>query len=292
MSLILCYFGNNGAIILGDRREMFFRGNEEKRKELEELLYSGEIKSEEELRRKAEELGVKIIIEDKRRKVWKIKNVVVGEVRSLGLDAKRRRVYATKRKAKILEILNDQIIGEKNLEGFSIIIFSNKFIKEEINKYLKEYYRVLPMKRIDEVEEIFKEIYKKVSWHPTLSEEFDVEKTDKEEEDFERVIEEDVKKLFEYREELKKKLVDFGKVMDIVNRIVKNGEIGEVKNGKLHLFDGYIAVDSIKPNPKTYKVIDIEGAEDGDIIVIENGEMKVKGKDKKVNTNYIIIKSW
>ena len=49
MSLIICYYGKNGAVVGGDRRQIFFRGEEQKRKILEENLYSGEIKSEEEL---------------------------------------------------------------------------------------------------------------------------------------------------------------------------------------------------------------------------------------------------
>ncbi|MEO2117659.1 MAG: hypothetical protein ABGW92_04550, partial [Methanocaldococcus sp.] len=67
-------------------------------------------------------------------------------------------------------------------------------------------------------------------------------------------------------------------------------EIGVIKDGKLHLYDNYIAIDKIDPNPKVFKVVDVEGNfKDGDIIVIENGDMKVKSTDEKVATKYIII---
>ncbi|WP_457612349.1 MJ0548 connectase family domain-containing protein, partial [Methanocaldococcus sp.] len=187
------------------------------------------------------------------------------------------------------DILNDSVVGEREVKGFGIIIFSHSYIKKTLEDYLKSYYKILPVRRIDEIENILKEAYEKISWYPTLSKEYDVVKTDKEEKEFDKVVEKDLKSLFKYREELRKKLVDFGKVMNIVNRIVKNGEVGVVKEGKLYLYDGYIAIDKISPNPKTFKVIEIEGAEDGDIIVIKDGDMLIKGKNKKVNTNYIII---
>ena len=121
MSLIICYYGKNGAVIGGDRRQIFFRGSEESRKILEEKLYNGDIKSEEELYNLAIELNIKIIVEDNREKVRKISDsVVVGEVRSLGIDAKRRRVYATKGKCAIVDILNDTLGFIQNIPLTSI----------------------------------------------------------------------------------------------------------------------------------------------------------------------------
>ena len=38
MSLIICYYGKNGAVVGGDRRQIFFRGEEQKRKILEEKV--------------------------------------------------------------------------------------------------------------------------------------------------------------------------------------------------------------------------------------------------------------
>ncbi len=290
MTLIICYYGANGAVIGGDRRQIFFRGNEEKREILEKKLYSGEIKSEEELYKIAEELGIKIIVEDNRKKVWKVNDkVVAGEVRSLGIDAKRRRVYATKKKCVIIDILNDTVIKEIFKEGFGLVVFGNKYLKEKVDEELKNKAKLFPMMNIKEIEKVISEFFEKYNWHPTLSKEYDILSVDKEEKNFNNIVKEDINKLFKYREELRQKLIDFGKVMNIVNKIVKNGEIGIVKDGKLHLYDDFIAVDSISPNPNKYKVIDIIGdIKDGDIIIIENGDMKIKNTNKRVHTNYII----
>jgi len=146
------------------------------------------------------------------------------------------------------------------------------------------------MMPIQQIEDAIKEIFEKLKWHPTVSKEYDIYSVNKYEKNFEEVIKKDIESLFKYREQLRKQLIDFGKVMSIVNKIVKNGEIGVIKDGKLHLYDDYIAIDKIDPNPKVFKVVDVEGNfKDGDIVVIENGDMKIKGTNEKVTTKYIII---
>ncbi|XRO75359.1 DUF2121 domain-containing protein [Methanocaldococcus sp. 28A] len=290
MSLIICYYGKNGAVIGGDRRQMFFRGKEENRKILEEKLYNGEIKSEEELYKLAEKLNIKIIIEDSREKVRKISDsVVVGEVRSLGIDAKRRRVYATKGKCAIVEILNDMVTNQTIKEGFGLIVLGNRFLKKKAEEELKNTAKLFPMMPLEQIEITIRNIFEKLKWNPSLSKEYDIYKVNKYEKNFEEVVKKDIENLFKYRENLKKQLINFGKVMTIVNKIVKNGEIGIIKDKKLHLYDEYIAIDKIDPNPKIFKVVEIEGNfKDGDIVVIENGDMKIKGTNERVITKYII----
>ncbi|AIJ05038.1 hypothetical protein JH146_0187 [Methanocaldococcus bathoardescens] len=290
MSLIICYYGKNGAVIGGDRRQIFFRGNEENRKILEEKLYSGEIKSEEELYKLAKELDIKIIIEDNREKVRKISDsVVVGEVRSLGIDAKRRRVYATKGKCAIVDILNDTVTNQTIKEGFGIVVLGNRFLKKSAEEELKRTAKLFPMMPLEQIEDTIREIFEKLKWNPTISKEYDIYSINKYEKNFEDVVKKDIESLFKYREELRKQLINFGKIMTIVNKIVKNGEIGVIKDGKLHLYDNYVAIDKIDPNPNVFKVVEVEGNfKDGDIIVIENGNMKIKGTDERVTTKYII----
>jgi len=290
MSLIICYYGKNGAVVGGDRRQIFFRGSEESRKILEEKLYNGDIKSEEELYNLANELNIKIIVEDNREKVRKISDsVVVGEVRSLGIDAKRRRVYATKGKCAIVDILNDTVTNQTVKEGFGIVIFGNRFLKKKAEEELKRTAKLFPMMPLEQIEEVIRDTFEKLKWHPTISKEFDVYSINKYEKNFEDIVKKDIEGLFKYREELRKQLVDFGKVMAIVNKIVKNGEVGVIKDGKLHLYDDYIAIDRIDPNPNTFEVVDVEGNfKDGDIVIIEHGDMKIKGTNERVTTKYII----
>ena len=291
MSIIIGYYGHNGAVIGGDRRNIIFRGDPKKREELERKLYSGEIRDEEELKRVAEELGVKVYIEDERVKVKKINNTLVGEVRSIGADSRRRRMYLTKGMCAIVDILNDDIVNKSVKKGSGIIIFGNKHLKEIASRELKKYMYDFNRMSIEEVKKVIEDVLRKCCGGPTSSKDFDILYTDKRERDLEKVIKEDLEELRRYRQELRQKMEDFQKVMAIVNKIETNGEVGVIKDGKLVLNEDHLAIDKICPNPRQFKEIEVEGDfEEGDIVVIENGALKVKGKDVVLKTNYIICK--
>jgi len=291
MSIIIGYYGHNGAVIGGDRRNIIFRGDPKKREELERKLYSGEIRDEEELKRVAEELGVKVYIEDERVKVKKINNTLVGEVRSIGADSRRRRMYLTKGMCAIVDILNDDIVNKSVKKGSGIIIFGNKHLKEMASRELKKYMYDFNRMSIEEVKKVIEDVLRKCCGGPTSSKDFDILYTDKRERDLEKVIKEDLEELRRYRQELRQKMENFQKVMAIVNKIETNGEVGVIKDGKLVLNEDHLAIDKICPNPRQFKEIEVEGDfEEGDIVVIENGALKVKGKDVVLKTNYIICK--
>ncbi|HIQ39101.1 MAG TPA: DUF2121 domain-containing protein [Methanothermococcus okinawensis] len=291
MSIVIGYYGNNGAVIGGDKRNIIFRGDPKKREELEKKLYSGKIKDEEELKRVAEELGVKVYIEDERVKVKKINNTLVGEVRSIGADSRRRRMYLTKGMCAIVDILNDDVISKSVKRGNGVVIFGNKHLKEIASKELRKYMYDFNRMSIEEVKEVIEGVLKRCCGGPTSSKDFDILYTDKGEKDLEKVIEGDLEELRRYREELRQKMVDFRKVLAIVDKIEDNGEVGVIKDGKLVLNEDHLAIDKICPNPRQFKEIEVEGdIEDGDIVVIENGTLKVKGRDVILKTNYIICR--
>ncbi|HIP84316.1 MAG TPA: DUF2121 domain-containing protein [Methanothermococcus okinawensis] len=291
MSIIIGYYGNNGAVIGGDRRNIIFRGDPKKREELERRLYSGEIKDEEELKRVAEELGVKVYIEDERIKVKRINNTLVGEVRSIGADSRRRRMYLTKGIGAIVDIINDDIVNKSVKRGSGIIIFGNKHLKEIASKELKKYMYNFNRMSIEEVKKVIEDVLRRCCKGPTSSRDFDVLYIDRREEDLEKVIERDLEELKRYREELRQKMIDFKKVMAIVNKIENRGEVGVIKDGKLVLNGDHLAIDKVCPNPKQFKEIEVEGDfEEGDTVVIEDGTLKVKGKDVELKTKYIICR--
>ena len=96
MSLIITYIGSKGCVIAGDKRRIGFFGPEGNREKLEEELYSGKIQTQEELLKKAGNLGITLKISDDADKIREIGDVVVGEVRSkTTVETKRKRIYAT-----------------------------------------------------------------------------------------------------------------------------------------------------------------------------------------------------
>lgn len=91
MSLIIAVAKSNEAIIGGDKRSIVFLGS---CPELEQELYTGKLKTDEDLLKRAKELGASLRISDGREKVWRRGDVLVGEVTEISSALeKRRRIY-------------------------------------------------------------------------------------------------------------------------------------------------------------------------------------------------------
>ena len=129
MSLVVAFAGKKRAMIGGDRRSITFFGGAEA---LEEELYSGRIRTDEELQKRAEELGSTIQIADGREKVWRRGDgeVLVGEVTELSVESqRRRRVYLVPGGYLIVEILGNR--AEVSKKGKStLVILGNKFTRD------------------------------------------------------------------------------------------------------------------------------------------------------------------
>jgi len=91
MSLVIALAASREAVIGADRRAIAFLGPCPK---LEEELYSGQIKNDQELADRARELGATLQITDGREKVWRRGDLLVGEVTEISLKlCRRRRIY-------------------------------------------------------------------------------------------------------------------------------------------------------------------------------------------------------
>ncbi len=129
MSLVVAFAGKKRAMIGGDRRSIAFFGGAEA---LEEELYSGKIRTDEELLKRAEELGSVIQIADGREKVWKRSDgeVLVGEVTEISVERqRRRRVYLVPGGYILVEIFGNRADVSKRGES-TLIILGNKFTRD------------------------------------------------------------------------------------------------------------------------------------------------------------------
>jgi hypothetical protein len=140
MSLIITYISSKGCVIAGDKRRIGFSGPEADREILEEGLYTGKIKSTDELLKKAQGLGITLKISDDADKIRSIGDVAVGEVRSkTTTETRRKRIYATTGAYNMVELLGSEI---KKITGggSSIVVFGNKYTKELAEKLLKKHW--------------------------------------------------------------------------------------------------------------------------------------------------------
>lgn len=139
MTLVIAFIGKNGAVMAGDMREITFEGEKTDREKLEKELYSGTIVTDEELAKKAEEFGVKIIVTDCKEKVSERNSVLVGEVSSVeGGVIKKRRLYASAGNYAIAELKDSELTLTSQGKGSNFIAFGNEFTKQVANKCFQD----------------------------------------------------------------------------------------------------------------------------------------------------------
>lgn len=129
MSLVVGFAGKKRALMGGDQRSIAFFGKAEA---LEEELYSGKIRTDEELLKRAEELGSVIHIADGREKVWKRGDgeVLVGEVTELSVESqRRRRIYLVAGEYILVEISGNRAEISK-MGKSTLVILGNKFTRD------------------------------------------------------------------------------------------------------------------------------------------------------------------
>lgn len=97
---------------------------------LEEELYSGQIKDDHELKKRAEELGAFLQVSDGKVKVWKRKELLVGEVTEISAGlSRRRRIYLTPGAYLIADIVGD--MTKINRQGnVGCVVLGNQYTQK------------------------------------------------------------------------------------------------------------------------------------------------------------------
>lgn len=253
MSLIIAYMGKKGCVMAGDKRKIAYFGEKEDLDTLESELYSGKIQNDEELHERAEELNVAVKITDGASKLLEIGEIIRGEVSSKGtFQTKRRRVYGTTNGYQLVELLGAQTQSRKAGNN-GVILFGNKYAKKLAQELLSRKWEA--SQNLMKMREIFEEILSEVSLKtPTVGDTFDVivkhptysETTAQM--NLNRTIDQDIKLLARFRQDLVEKLVRQNLEIEMSYKIIDNGDIGRVVdiNGnelKVQLNDKTQAVD-------------------------------------------------
>ncbi len=140
MSLVIALAASREAVIGADRRAITFLGSCPR---LEEELYSGQIKDDQQLLDRARELGAAFQITSSKEKVWRQGDLLVGEVTEISLElSRRRRIYLTPGASLQVEIIsgkaaNIESHGEESGEarirawnGVGCTVFGNHFTQK------------------------------------------------------------------------------------------------------------------------------------------------------------------
>ena len=303
----MTYIGRKGCVIAGDKRRIGFYGPEQAREKLEEELYSGNIKTRDELIKRAVQHGITLNISDDAEKIREIGDVVVGEVRSkTTYETKRKRIYATTGVFNIIELLGSDIKTIKSGES-SIIVFGNKYTQQmaekSINKYWKSKINLLTIGKI--FESVLEEVANET---PSVSPKYDVIikypiiDTKEAKELLRSTILQDVKELEKWRNELQENMIKTSQNIQMATKIIIQGNIGTVTYVKdneigIRLDEGVEALDidwnilakpseTIKMNVKTQSNVS-----KGDLVVIENEDLCIKRNKESVICEFILCKA-
>jgi len=307
MSLIITYIGSKGCVIAGDKRRIGFYGPERAREMVEEDLYSGKIKTQTELLKKSSDLGITLKISDDAGKIREIGDVVVGEVRSKTThETKRKRIYATTNAYSIVELTGSKITNVKS-GGSSIIVFGNKYTKEQAEKSIQKNWK--SKINLIEVGKIFETIMIEVAHEtPSVSPKYDIIIKyplikDKEAKQLLRTtILQEVKELENWRNQLRDNQIKTAQNIQMATKIIIGGNIGTVEYVDeneigIILDKGVEALNTewetiAKPSETIKMTIPNQSnASKGDLVIIENENLCIKRTKESLNCDFILCRA-
>lgn len=139
MTLVMAFIGERGAVMAGDMREITFLGDRASMERLEEELYAGGIATDEDLGKRARELGVRLKIRDDKVKVSEVEGILVGEVTSLeGGLLRRRRMYASAGSYAIIDFEGDSTTLRGRGGAGNFVVLGNERTKAIAHRFIRE----------------------------------------------------------------------------------------------------------------------------------------------------------
>ena len=294
MSLIIAYVGKKGCVMASDKRKIGYLGDKENLSTLEKELYDGTIDNDTDLLLRANKLGISIKITDEANKLKVIGNTVRGEVSTKGtFETKRRRIYGTTNGYQIVELLGSETESRKAGKS-GIIVFGNDFAKQKAEVLIERKWKAQQSLRYmgDIFEGIISEIASKT---PTVGSKIDVLmqhpnfSESEAQKHLDITIDNDIKVLTKFRQDLTEKLIQQKAEIDLANKIIDKGEVGRVikvddnmlqvkLTNKIQAFDRNWK-QCAGPGGDVLMFTETDDVKIGDKVVIENENLCLK-KDK------------
>jgi hypothetical protein len=142
MTLVMAFIGETGAVMAGDMREITYLGERGSMEKLEDELYKGNIATDDDLEKRAKELGVELRIRDDKIKVTEDQGVLTGEVTSLeGGTLMRRRLLASAGSYAILDLEGPSATLRGKGGAGNFVVLGNEKTKEIANRCIREGWR-------------------------------------------------------------------------------------------------------------------------------------------------------
>ena len=140
MSLVIAYTGSKGAIMAGDMREIRLGGDDAAITTLERELYTGVIPNDGQLRSRAKELGVVILIRDDKEKVRDRDGILIGEVTESESGTQRiRRLYASAGHYAIADIEGSRFVVRGRGDTSTFVVLGNELTRQIAHSAIQRY---------------------------------------------------------------------------------------------------------------------------------------------------------
>ena len=303
MSLIIAYVGKKGCVMAADKRKIGYFGDKKNLEILEKELYEGKIGSDDEFKKRADDLGISVKITDDASKLKIVGNCVRGEVSTKGtFETKRRRIYGTTNGYQLVELLGSDVTSRKAGES-GIIIFGNNFAKKMAETLVSR--RFKPSSSLKSKGEVFEGVIKEVaSKTPTVGVNCDVLRQDplfstsQSQKHLNITIDNDIKVLVKFRQTLTEQLVQQSIEIEMANKIVDKGDIGRVVSvdGNIlyvQLNDNTQAMDEnwkqlAGPSQNVIMFTESSDVKVGDTVTIENEDLCLKRNKSPLSCDVIL----
>jgi hypothetical protein len=142
MSLIIAFIGKQGTIMAGDMREIITCGNRMCTETLEHELYNGLIVTDEDLHKRAGELGISLTVRDDKRKVTQRNGIIVGEVcETEGCNTRKKRLYATTGEYALAEITGADLKLSGKGKASTFVVLGNQVTKQIAHACIQEHWK-------------------------------------------------------------------------------------------------------------------------------------------------------
>ena len=304
MSLIIAYVGKKGCVIASDKRKIAYFGDKEKIENLENKLYNGHIKTDDELFKKASELDVSLKITEDGTKLRSFDKVIVGEVSSkTTTETNRKRIYGTTNGYQIVELLGSEIVNIEKGNN-ALIIFGNKITKPLANNLISKKWK--PNFSLKYMGDIFIKILEEISTKtPSIGKKYDLDinhsKFSKEESEkyLDDFIQKDVQILGKIRTQLKKDLLKQMETIQMADKIVNEGPVGIVSNVENNMLQVKLNQDVqgfdtnwkllVKPSENAFMFApDENDVKYGDKVIIKDENLCIERNNTKLTCNIIL----
>jgi len=142
VSLVIAFIGIQGTVMAGDTREIITIGDEISTELLEHELYSGLLITDDDVKKRAGDLGLFLTINDNKRKVTQRNGMLVGEVSETKCGVTRtRRLYATAGEYVLTEVTGSTVHVTGKGTASNFVVLGNEITQQIAHACIREQWK-------------------------------------------------------------------------------------------------------------------------------------------------------